>query len=253
MRNISLFALAMLLIVGCVSQKESIYLQDAKKEWGEKSFTNIKTENTIQVFDQIYIQVSSFDDGNINFMSNDPNRYGGGRSEADLAMVSYTVNKNGEVKLPIVGETNVLGLTTNQAAEKIRKELEDYLNTPSVKVTFVNKSVTVLGSVNRPGRYFYAAEYLNIFQALGLAGDISEYGNRKEVVIVRDVNNEVIRKRINLTELALLGESELYIQADDVLYVEPLKKRQWGFQAFPWSILLSSITTIILVANYVEK
>ncbi len=253
MRNISLFIIAILFVTGCVSQKESIYLQDAKKDSGDKSFSNIKSVNTIRVFDQIYIQVSSFDDGNINFMSNDPNRYGGGRTEADLAMVSYTVNKDGEVKLPIVGASKVVGLTTDQAAEEIRKQLENYLNTPSIKVTFVNKSITVLGSVSHPGRYFYASEYLNVFQALGMAGDITEYGNRKEVVIVRDVNNEVVRKRVNLTELALLGQDELYIQADDVLYIEPLKRRQWGFEAFPWALVLSSITTIVLVANYVGK
>lgn len=157
------------------------------------------------------------------------------------------------MKLPIVGQTKVEGLTVDEASEKIRKELGDYLNTPSVKITFVNKSITVLGSVNRPGRYFYAAEYLSIFQALGLAGDISEYGNRKEVVIVRDSNHQVIRKKLNLTDIALLGEADLYVQPDDVIYVEPLKRRHWGFAAFPWAVVLSSITTVILVANYVKQ
>ncbi|MGQ1784691.1 MULTISPECIES: polysaccharide biosynthesis/export family protein [unclassified Saccharicrinis] len=248
-----LFLILVVVTFGCVPQQDIIYLQDPDLDHTEKSFANKKSENTIKVFDQIYIQVSSFDDGNINFMNNDPNRYGGGRSELDLAMVSYTVDKDGAVKLPIVGQTKVEGLTVDQASEKIRKELEDYLNTPSVKITFVNKSITVLGSVNKPGRYFYAAEYLSIFQALGLAGDISEYGNRREVVIVRDANNKVVRKRVNLTDISLLGEADLYVQADDVIYVEPLKRRHWGFDAFPWAVVLSSITTIILVANYVKE
>jgi polysaccharide export outer membrane protein len=186
-------------------------------------------------------------------MSNDANRYGGGRSEADMAMVSYTVDKDGTVKLPILGKAKVAGLTPNAASEKIKNELESYLNTPSVRISFVNKSVTVLGSVNRPGRYFYASEYLNVFQALGLAGDITEYGNRKEVVIIRDSDSEVIRQKLDLTKVDLLGRSDLYIQPDDVIYVEPLKRRHWGFQSFPWSIVLSSVTTFVLVLNYINE
>ncbi len=252
MRNISLIFILSVLAIGCVPQRDAIYLQKKDSDSALISFKNVKPENTINVFDQIYIQVSSFDEGNINFMSNDPNRYGGGRTEADLAMVSYTVDNQGNVKLPILGKTKIDGLTTYQASEKIRKELESYLNTPSVKVSFVNKSVTILGSVNNPGRYFYASEHLSVFQALGLAGDISEYGNRKEVVIVRDKNDEVIYKRVNLTDRELLSQSNLYVQPDDVVYVEPLKRRHWGFQSFPWTLVLSSITTFILVANYVK-
>ncbi|TLX75645.1 polysaccharide export protein [Labilibacter sediminis] len=254
MRKNTFILLLAILALGCVPQKDVVYLQNDKNTTDlEQTFSNIKSQNTIKIFDQIYIQVSSFDDGNLNFMSNDANRYGGGRSEADLAIVSYTVKKDGTVELPILGNTKVVNLTPDQASEKIRKELQSYLNTPSVKISFVNKSITVIGSVNQPGRYFYASEHLNVFQALGLAGDISEYGNRKEVVIIRDINNEVIKKRINLTDVQLLGNTDLYIRPDDVLYVEPLKRRHWGFQSFPWALILSSVTTFVLVANYVKE
>ncbi len=253
MRRISIIILLAVLVFSCVPQRDTVYLQSNEAaSAGDKVFDNIKKENTIQVFDQIYVQVSSFDDGNINFMSNDQNRYGGGRSEADLAMVSYTVDQEGAIKLPILGKTIISGLTTEAAAEKVRSELDSYLNTPSVKITFVNKSITILGSVNSPGRYFYASEYLSVFQALGMAGDISEYGNRKEVVLVRDIDNKIVHKRINLTNIELLASENMYIQPGDVLYVEPLKRRHWGFNAFPWSIVLSSVTTFVLVANYLK-
>ncbi len=238
----------------CVPQKDTIYLQNVDN-LNDKVvvFSNEKDKNIIQPFDQVYIQVSSFDDGNLNFMENNPNRFGGGRSEFDLAMVSYSVDAKGNVKLPILGFTKVSGLTTDQASEKIRKELESYLNTPSVKVQFINKSVTVLGSVNRPGRFFYASQYLTIFQALGMAGDISEYGNRKQAVLVRSIDNEVTYQKINLTDIKLLSKKELYLQPNDLIYIAPLKRRHWGFREFPWSIILSSITTLILVANYINK
>ena len=242
----------LLIFFGCVPQKDTIYLQGTATP-SEKEFDNVKSQNTIKVADQIYIQVNSFDDGNINFMNSNPNRYGGGRSEADLAMVSYTVDKDGNVKLPILGKSMVAGLTTEQASEKIRTELEAYLNTPSVKISFVNKSITILGSVNQPGRYFYASEYLSVFQALGLAGDITEYGNRKKVVLVRDKESKVVYNSIDLTDVNLLASKDFYVKPNDVIYVEPLKRRHWGFQSFPWGIVLSSITTFILVANYIKE
>ncbi|WP_075589777.1 polysaccharide biosynthesis/export family protein [Labilibacter marinus] len=253
MRKFSLIIGIALLLFSCVPQKDVVYLQGSDLSVAENIYENVKTENKIKIFDQVYIQVSSFDDGKVNFMSNDQNRYGGGRSEADLAMVAFTVDKDGSVKLPIVGKTKIEGLTTEAAAEKIRSDLERYLNTPSVRISFVNKSVTVLGTVNKPGRYFYASEYLSVFQALGLAGDIQEYGNRREVVIIRDKQDKVTYKTLNLTDVHLLAHEDLYVQPDDVLYVQPLKRRHWGFQSFPWALVLSSVTTVILVANYVEK
>ncbi len=252
MRKTLYLLFIVVMLAGCVPQKEILYLQDKDKDYTEQTFENKKAQNKIKNFDQIYIQVSSFDNGEVNFMSNDANRYGGGRTEADIAMVSYTVDRDGTVKLPILGKTEVVDLTPNEAAEKIRKELESYLNTPSVRVSFVNKSITVLGSVDNPGRYFYSSEYLNVFQAIGLAGDVTEYGNRREVMIIRDSEDKVTRKKIDLTQVDLLAKSDLYLQSDDIVYVAPLKRRYWGFQAFPWSIIISSITAFVLVAEYVK-
>lgn len=238
--------------VACVPQKKIVYLQDEAQIAHLQEFNNVKSKDTIKAFDQLYIQVGSFDDGSINFMSNDANRYGGGRSEADLAMVSYSVDVDGNIDLPIIGKFSVIGLKADEAAEKIRQELELYLNAPSVKVSFVNKSITVLGSVDRPGRYFYASEYINILQALGMAGDVTEYGNREYAVLVRETNNVVTKQRIDLTSVSLLGSNSFYLQPNDIVYIEPLKRRHWGFQTFPWALILSSITTFILIADYIK-
>ncbi len=246
---------ALLILVhmaACVPQKKVVYLQEEMAASQELTFRNEKGKQIIKAFDQLYIQVSSFDNGQLNFMSNDANRYGGGRSEADMAMVSYSVDEQGNINLPIIGLFNVLSLTADAAAEKIRAELELYLNTPSVKVSFVNKNITVLGNVEQPGRYFYASEHINVLQALGMAGDITEYGNREYVVLIREHNNEVTKQRIDLTRVDLLADSRYYLQPNDIVYVEPLKRRHWGMQTFPWALILSGITTFILVANYIN-
>jgi len=245
--------LVVLLLGSCVPHKEIIYLQEPDEINDKLAYSNPKQKSVIKAFDQLYVQVTSFDDGRINFMSNDANRYGGGRSEADLAMVSYTVDENGNINLPIIGDFNVLDLQADQAAEKIRLELELYLNAPTVKVSFVNKNVTIIGDVAQPGRYFYSSEHLNVFQAIGMAGDITIFGNRKYVVLIREVNNKVVKQRIDLTNVDLLGNNEFYLKPNDVLYVEPLKRRRWGVETFPWAIILSGVTTFVLVANYINK
>ncbi len=230
-----------------------VYLQDLSQEDSIVNYSNSRKKVVIKAFDQLYIQVSSFDDGQLNFMSNDANRYGGGRSEADLAMVAYTVDSNGFIELPIIGKFELLGLNSDEAADKIREELELYLNAPTVKLSFVNKNITVLGSVEKPGRYFYASEHLNILQALGMAGDISVYGNRKYAVVIREKGDVVSKNRVDLTTIDLLGDDSFYLQPNDVVYVEPLEKRKWGIETFPWALILSSITTFILVANYIKN
>lgn len=248
-----LISLIVFAIVGCIPQREVVYLQDKVLPDSLANYVNHNEKVRIKAFDQLYLQVTSLDDGRINFMSNDANRYGGGRSENDLAMVSYTVNKDGFIQLPVIGAFEVVGLNTDEAANKIMKELEMYLNEPTVKVAFVNKNITILGYVQRPGRYFYATEHLNIFQALGMAGDVTVYGNRKYAVVVREINNKVSKQRIDLTNIDLLGDSSFYLQPNDVVYIEPLEKRKWGIDTFPWALILSSITTFILVANYIQN
>ncbi|MBS2099112.1 polysaccharide biosynthesis/export family protein [Carboxylicivirga linearis] len=243
----------LLVVLGCVPQKDIIYLQDEAMVDTLVKYTNENEKIKIKAFDQLYLQVTSLDDGRINFMSNDANRYGGGRSENDLAMVSYVVDDKGNIQLPIIGQFYVLGLNTDEAANKIQKELEMYLNEPTVKVSFVNKNITVLGYVENPGRYFYATEHINIFQALGMAGDVNVYGNRKYAVVVREENNTVTKQRIDLTDVDLLGKNTFYLKPNDVVYVEPMNKRKWGIDTFPWALILSGITTFILVANYINN
>nr|WP_321451489.1 polysaccharide biosynthesis/export family protein [uncultured Carboxylicivirga sp.] len=252
MRQI-LLLLLFISLLSCVPQKDMIYLQDKSTLDTLVNYTNANQKIKIKAFDQLYLQVTSLDDGKINFMSNDANRYGGGRSENDLAMVSYVVDDKGYIQLPIIGQFYVMNLNTDEVAEKLQKELEMYLNEPTVKVSFVNKNITILGYVEHPGRYFYATEHINIFQALGMAGDVNVYGNRKYAVVVREENNQVSKQRIDLTDVDLLGEKAFYLKPNDVVYIEPMNKRKWGIDTFPWALILSGITTFILVANYINN
>ncbi len=249
------FVLVILIInlVSCVPQKEVIYVQDRQKDMAfEMEYANLKRKNKIEVFDELYIQVNSFDAGNLNFMNSSLSGTSA-RSAAELSLISYRVDEDGYIDLPVLGRIKVIGLTIEESANLIRKELESYLNSPSVKISFVNRSITVLGYVRQAGRYYYTGEYINVFQALGLAGDIQEFGNRKEVVVIREENNKITKHRISLTDKEIFKSPYYYLDSNDIVYVEPLKRRHWGMETFPYALILSSITTFLLVANYIKK
>ncbi len=241
-----------ILFSGCVSQEEMIYMQGSQNQVPQV-FNNPIEQTPIKAYDELYVEVTSFDNGNMNFMNNDGSRISGGRSEADLALISYTVNPDGQINLPLIGLISVKNLTTSQAALQIEKELTGYLSTPSVKVSYVNKNITVLGFVKTPGRFQYVSDHLNVFQALGMAGDIQEYGDRKSVTIIRNENGKIEKFAIDLTTETILGSQQFYLQSNDIVYVKPMKKRHWGVQTFPWALTLSSITTFVLILNYIEK
>lgn len=252
MKNNIIIILLATIIAGCVPQRDLLYVQ-SEAEKHTAVYNNKIEETVIKAYDELYVEVGSFDSGNFNFINNDASRSSGGRSPADLALMSYTVNKEGEINLPLIGFIGVKDLTTLQASIIIQKELEGYLTSPTVKVSFVNKNITILGMVKTPGRYNYVNDHINIFQALGMAGDIEEYGNRKAIIILREENGRIERFRIDVTKDNILADNNFYLKSNDVVYVEPLKRRHWGVQTFPWALTLSSITTFILVLNYIKK
>ncbi len=252
MRKISIIILFAAIFAGCVPQRDLVYVQ-SKGDSTPNTFSNKIEESVIKAFDELYVEVGSFDNGNFNFINNDASRSSGGRSPADLALMSYTVNKEGAINLPLIGFVKVKDMTTLEASIIIQKELEGYLTSPTVKVSFVNKNITILGMVKAPGRYNYVNDHINILQAIGMAGDIEEYGNRKAITIIREENGRIEKFKIDVTKDNILANNHFYLKSNDVVYVEPLRRRHWGVQTFPWALTLSSITTFVLVLNYIKK
>ena len=129
----------------------------------------------------------------------------------------------------------------------IQDSLEYVLSKPTVTVKLSNRFITILGEVNRPGHYVYSEEELTIYDALGMAGDITDFGNRTEVSITRteDSVNKIVT--LDLTEPGIASSEYLYMRPSDLLYVKPLKKKFWDMNTFPYGILIAAISTGILV------
>ncbi len=253
MQKLFPFYFLILLLPACMPNSKMVYVQDdSQNEMFGREYLNERKRTLIQIFDELYIDVNSFDENDPNFLNNESGRMGG-RNSTDYSLIAYRVDEEGNINLPLIGKLKVVDLTVDEVAGMIQSELVDYLYSPSVRVSFVNKNVTVLGLVASPGRFFYSGEQINIFQALGLAGDIEEYGNREKVVVVREENGRITKHVVDLTDKNLFNSDLYYLKSNDVVYVEPLGRRNWGIDQVPFSLILSSATTFILILDYMRR
>jgi polysaccharide biosynthesis/export protein len=237
-----------ILTVSCVSQKRMVYIQQKQND-NKEIYINRRNDLLIKPFDLLYINVTSLDQQGYNFFTQDK---GSMTVTTELLnVISYTVSDSGAVKLPVVGKVKLSGQTLDQAEQTIENTYLNYLNKPSVSIRFVNNLVTILGQVSRPGTYPFQTPHINIFNAIGLAGDITEYGDRRRVTIIREEkNNEIKRYTLDLTKDDILLSNYLYVRPNDVIFIEPLKSRWWGMQHFPFELIFSAVTTAVLILSY---
>lgn len=235
----------------CVSQKQLEYLQTKGND--KKEFSKIElTEYTLKPNDELYIQISSLDETASNVFKKEDRSYGS-MDAYSASLVSYTVDKNGIIDLPVIGKINVEGKTVTEVVTRVKEALVNILSQPVVTVKLVNRNVSVLGEVKNPGHFVFSQGTISVFDALGLAGDITEYGNRKKIVLLRKENDHMTKVTLDLTKTNILESPYFYVRPNDIVYVKPLRSKLYGFRPLPFSIILSSITTGILVLNYINN
>ena len=134
---------------------------------------------------------------------------------------TYLVDSDGNIEFPVLGTVNVTGLNRQQLAAKLKTEITEYVQDPIVNVRIVNFQVSVLGEVARPGTFDIRDEYLSLPKALGFAGDLSIYGRRDNVLVMREDNGKKIHEYLDLTDPNVINSPFYYLQQNDVVYVEP--------------------------------
>ncbi len=233
------------LISSCIPQKQMKFIQDvAVGDTINKLKNDFSSVATIQPYDNLYIKVLSFDEKTYGFFNLDSKSTNTQSPEA-INLMSYSVSDSGYIDFPFIGEIYLRNKTLKEAKKTIEAALKDYLEQTSVVIRFVNNDYSVLGEVRRPGKYPVIKEQINIFEALATAGDISDYGNRKRVTVVRQVNNFTTFNYLDLTDKRVVENDCYYLRPRDIVYVEPLKAKQWGFSTFPYTLILSSLTTMV--------
>lgn len=135
----------------------------------------------------------------------------------------FLVDKNGEIDLAVIGKIKLTGLTTFQARDLIKEKAAVFYTNPNVQVRFANFKVTILGEVARPATYVIPNEKVTVLDALGLAGDLTIFGKRENVTLIRDNNGKKEFARLDLNSKEIFNSPYYYLKQNDVLYIEPNK------------------------------
>jgi polysaccharide biosynthesis/export protein len=230
----------------CVTQRKVEYLQDSNKNI--KPFKEAELPDyRLKPNDELFIQVTSLDEAAVNVFSKSvQDSYIGYMQPYGASFLSYSIDKEGYLFLPVIGKIPVKDKTISEVIVILKDSLTHILNQPIVTVKLVNRYVSVLGEVKNPGHFAYSQDKLTIYDALGLAGDITDYGNRNKVILIRNINGENIRINVDITKSDILASDYYNLRPNDIVYVKPLRNKFWGMRQFPFEILFSALTTALL-------
>lgn len=233
-----------ILISSCVPHKKLLYFTDSNKL---TTIDNKKEQKRIQPFDFLYIRVLSTDEKTAQIFN-----FTDAIRSYDTKTFNYTVDENGNISFPFVGLVNMKGLTLNEAEIKIQKILSEYVTSTaqtSIVIRFADNRISVMGEVNRQGEYQFIPDKINIYEALALAGGITRFGNRKNIILIRRNSNQVNYYKLDLSN-SNIAKSEFFdIKHGDIVVVEPLKSISWSYQSGTYSSILSTIGTLIAIIS----
>jgi polysaccharide export outer membrane protein len=240
-------------LVSCSPSRNIVYLSDLKGiEYSEK--IKNKTDPQIQPDDILSITVNSLNpESNLLFNSGVLQTLGTASNTPTTNRVNdgYLVDQEGAINFPVLGRVELAGLSKEQATEKMTAEIKKSVKNPIVNIRFLNFKVTVIGEVNKPSTFNIPSERLNIIEALGLAGDLTPYGRRENILIIRERNGVRSTTHVNLGSKDILNSPSFYLQQNDIVYVEPVKTRgiqsSTGFSYLPIVTLVFSTLSILLV------
>lgn len=244
---------ALFLFVACGASKktheERLYLQGADSIQGQLV---TMPEQKIQPGDLLTILIYS-DNKEATEIYNQPQSppvagVGGGASSMTPAGRGYLVDPNGKIVLHEIGELEVLGKTRKELGELIRSKLAGiFLTDPYVVVRFANARISVLGEVNRPGQIEMPDQRLTILEAIALSGDLTSFGRRDNILVVREQASKRFTYRVNIRDAKLYSSPVFFLQQNDVIYIEPNKRKPTGND----QMLVRNITIVSSVASMV--
>ena len=256
-KNIGVIILSLLFILlnSCTSKKKLDYLQNIESVALEASMKNAKS--TIQPNDQLVIMVTAKDMDvvkpfNQNFSSGQilqyslPSNNAPAQSQTSASGPTYMVDSQGNIEFPVIGKINTENKTTEELRDILKKEISKYVLNPQVSVRNTNYKITVLGEVNRPGTYNIPDAQTTLLEVLGLAGDLSIYGNREDILVLRNIDGTMTKERIDLTKADFINSPFFYLKQNDVIIVSPNETKQKTSRLDPNTGIYISVASIVV-------
>ena len=252
---ILLINLVFIFLNSCTSQKKLDYLQNIENVALETSIKNAKS--TIQPNDQLVILVTAKDMDvvrpfNQNFSSGQILQYSTAsnnmptQNQTSTSGPTYIVDTQGNIEFPVIGKVNTENKTTEELRDILKKEISKYVVNPQVSVKNTNYKITVLGEVNKPGTYNIPEAQTTVLEVLGLAGDLTIYGNREDILVLRNIDGIMSKERINLTQADFINSPYFYLKQNDVIIVSPNETKQKTSRLDPNTGIYISVASIVV-------
>ncbi len=248
--------ISLLVVASCTRYKDIVYLQNniSASDTTSVGFYPYQVPTyKIQTRDVLYIRILSMNREVAEIMNTTPSSVANLYStEASFYIYGYNVDDSGNVEIPIVGKVKVLDKTLEEARTAIVEQTMRFLKEPTVIIKLVSFKYSVLGEVVRPGCYINYNNQLTVLEAISQAGDITVFGNRKRVMVIRPGVDGTKTFELNLTDVKLLGSEGFYLLPNDLVYVSPLRTKNFRNNIPILTVVLGAITTTVLVLNYIN-
>ena len=232
MKNLIYYLILLLTMFSCKPKENMVYMEKEKNIAESKINQAVFYGAHIQSGDVLDIKVTAFDENavrpfNLYSMNNSTSTGQVNGQTAQLAPQGYLVDNEGFIYFPVLGKLYIKGMTLAQLRADLEKRLLAYLTDPLVSIKQLNFNITVLGEVKNPGQYTNPSDKITVLQALGLAGDMTDYGNRTNVKLIREIDGVSKTYTIDFTNKNITNSPYYYMQQNDVLYIEPdlIKKK----------------------------
>ncbi len=256
---IKLFCISIigLTVISCVPLAKTKYLQDKEGVTPVSEFQNVKPDYKIKAGDYLYVRIMTLDQKSNEVFASLAGSAAGNSTmnitEQNLYLTSYMVNDSGYIAIPLLGKIYANGKTIPEIEASLNRSVSEILMEATVVVKLVMYNISILGEVKNPGKYPIYNNRVNIFEALAMANDLTTFANRNKVQIIRNQGNINNIVTVDLQDKSILTSPYYYLQPNDIIYIEPLKNKSYAFETFPYSLILGSISTLLIIVTYFKK
>ncbi|MGK9126749.1 polysaccharide biosynthesis/export family protein [Olivibacter sp. SA151] len=242
-------ALVLLVFPSCQQKRNLVYFSDLEDSAAIRDMIPRVAEPKIQTGDILAITVNTLNPESNLLFNNGTLQNLSERNVETTPNQGYLVNPDGAINFPVIGKISLVGRTKEEASELLVSKLSEYVKDPIVNIRFSNFRITVVGEVNKPSTFVIPNDRINLIEALGLAGDMTPYGKRENILLIREENGKRTMVRLNLNKKETMQSDFFYLKQNDMLYVEPDKMKEKQTRTDIRTItLISSLASLAIVA-----
>tara|TARA_B100001758_G_C18376880_1_gene594864 strand:+ start:471 stop:1238 length:768 start_codon:yes stop_codon:yes gene_type:complete len=241
----ALFLLILSVFSSCITNRDLEYIRSKKEVQGLK---NDLQDYRLQQGDLLSVQISTTTEQQHDFFNKEHTANSQLMIENPY-LYGYVIKEDGNLELPSFGTVRASGFTLRELESVIKNIADSYFENPVVKLNIINFEVTVLGEVNNPGTFKIVNPSVNILYALSLSGDITQFGNRKKIKVIRNDNESNRVFYVDLSRVGVLNDADFMLQPHDIIYVAPLRKKFFAFNNITniVSMSISAVTLFLLI------